>query len=162
MKVRTFTWLGALVVLAAVVGAFAATPTSAAPVSPTKTCITSSTTAASCTLTVGFSPATAGELLSVTATPIGVTFGTVTVTFTGTVACTGAAAPVITSAGNSFSLTLPTGCTGATFTEPVLKAWGLPYHLVETDDDVPKISQAYREAAEGGYAVAVLIGREYE
>ena len=52
--------------------------------------------------------------------------------------------------------------SAATFTEPVLKAWGLPYQLVETDEDVPRISQAFEEARAQGHAVCVLIGREYE
>lgn len=52
--------------------------------------------------------------------------------------------------------------SAATYLEPVLNAWGLAYHLVETDADVPAIGQAFREAAEGERAVCVLIGREYE
>ena len=52
--------------------------------------------------------------------------------------------------------------SAATFTEPILKAWGLPYQLVETDADVPRISQAFEEARAQGHAVCVLIGREYE
>ena len=52
--------------------------------------------------------------------------------------------------------------SAATFTEPVLKAWGLPYQLVETDQDVPRISAAFEEARSQGHAVCVLIGREYE
>lgn len=52
--------------------------------------------------------------------------------------------------------------SAATYTEPVLKAWGLPYHLVETDEDVSNISRAFKEAAEGERTVCVLIGREYE
>jgi sulfopyruvate decarboxylase subunit alpha len=52
--------------------------------------------------------------------------------------------------------------SAATFTEPVLKAWGLPYQLVETDQDVPRISGAFEEAQAKGHAVCVLIGREYE
>jgi sulfopyruvate decarboxylase subunit alpha len=52
--------------------------------------------------------------------------------------------------------------SAATFTEPVLKAWGLPYQLVETDADVSRISAAFEEARAGGHAVCVLIGREYE
>ena len=52
--------------------------------------------------------------------------------------------------------------SAATFTEPVLKAWGLPYQLVETDQDVPRISAAFEEAQAQGHAVCVLIGREYE
>jgi len=52
--------------------------------------------------------------------------------------------------------------SAATYTEPVLKAWGLPYHLVETDEDVSNISRAFKEAVEGERTVCVLIGREYE
>jgi len=51
--------------------------------------------------------------------------------------------------------------SAATYLEPTLKAWDLPHHLVETDEDVPKIGQAFREAAERRHPVAVLIGREY-
>jgi len=47
------------------------------------------------------------------------------------------------------------------FTEPVLRAWGIPYHLVEDDRDLPKLERAYHEAQERGGPVAVLIGREY-
>ncbi|MCH7996457.1 MAG: hypothetical protein IIB11_01600 [Chloroflexi bacterium] len=52
--------------------------------------------------------------------------------------------------------------SAATFLEPVLDAWGINRYLVETDDDVPKISQAYREAQEKSMPVAVLIGAEYQ
>ncbi|HEY3110313.1 MAG TPA: thiamine pyrophosphate-binding protein [Chloroflexota bacterium] len=52
--------------------------------------------------------------------------------------------------------------SAATFTEPILKAWGLPYQLVETDQDVPRISDAFEQARAQGHAVCVLIGREYE
>jgi len=52
--------------------------------------------------------------------------------------------------------------SAATFTEPVLKAWGLPYQMVETDADVPRISSAFAEAREQGHAACILIGREYE
>jgi sulfopyruvate decarboxylase TPP-binding subunit len=52
--------------------------------------------------------------------------------------------------------------SAATYLEPVLKAWGLPYHLVETDQDVGTISRAFQEARGEGHAVCVLIGREYE
>ena len=52
--------------------------------------------------------------------------------------------------------------SAATFLEPVLDAWGINRYLVETDDDVPKISQAYREAQEKSMPVAVLRGAEYQ
>jgi sulfopyruvate decarboxylase TPP-binding subunit len=45
---------------------------------------------------------------------------------------------------------------------PVLEAWGINHYLVETDDDAPKISQAYREAQKTSKPVAVLIGAEYQ
>ena len=52
--------------------------------------------------------------------------------------------------------------SAATYTEPTLKAWDLPHHLVETDEDVGRIGQAFRQAEETRHPVAVLIGREYE
>jgi sulfopyruvate decarboxylase TPP-binding subunit len=52
--------------------------------------------------------------------------------------------------------------SAATYLEPSLRSWGLPFHMVETDEDVPRISRAFREAADEGHAVAILIGREYE
>jgi sulfopyruvate decarboxylase TPP-binding subunit len=52
--------------------------------------------------------------------------------------------------------------SAATYLEPALKAWGLPYHMVETDKDVENISRAFQEAQVEGHAVCVLIGREYE
>jgi sulfopyruvate decarboxylase TPP-binding subunit len=48
------------------------------------------------------------------------------------------------------------------FLEPMLKTWGIPYHLVEDDSHAHFISQACREAQERRGPVAVLIGREYE
>jgi sulfopyruvate decarboxylase TPP-binding subunit len=47
------------------------------------------------------------------------------------------------------------------FTEPLLKAWGIPWYLVEDDRHLPRIEQAYRQAQETARPVAVLIGREY-
>lgn len=52
--------------------------------------------------------------------------------------------------------------SAAIYLEPTLKAWDIPYHLVETDDDLGKIGQAFEEAQEKQHPVAVLIGREYE
>ncbi|RMF92049.1 MAG: hypothetical protein D6736_04135 [Nitrospinota bacterium] len=51
--------------------------------------------------------------------------------------------------------------TAAVYTEPILKAWGLPYYLVDTDQDVGNISLAYKEARETSQPVVALIGREY-
>jgi sulfopyruvate decarboxylase TPP-binding subunit len=55
----------------------------------------------------------------------------------------------------------PMADSAGIYTEPVLRAWGIPFHLVEDDRDLPKIEQAYREAYETSRPVAVLIGREY-
>ena len=51
--------------------------------------------------------------------------------------------------------------SAAIYGEPILKAWGIKHYLVETDEDLPKISRAYQEAQEGKRPVVVLIGREY-
>ena len=56
----------------------------------------------------------------------------------------------------------PSADSAATYLEPVLKAWGIPYHLIESDTSLHVIRQAYREAQERPGPVAVLIGREYE
>jgi sulfopyruvate decarboxylase TPP-binding subunit len=52
--------------------------------------------------------------------------------------------------------------SAATYTEPTLDAWNLPHRLVETDEDVGAIGQAFRQATETRHPVVVLIGREYE
>ncbi len=52
--------------------------------------------------------------------------------------------------------------SAAVFLEPMLKTWAIPYHIVDNDSEVQRISQAYQEAQAGSRTVAVLIGREYE
>ena len=52
--------------------------------------------------------------------------------------------------------------SAATFTEPILDAWGIAHYLVDTDDDVPKIADAFQESRQQQRPVAILIGREYE
>ena len=47
--------------------------------------------------------------------------------------------------------------TAASFLEPTLRAWGMPYYTLASDVDVPVISAAFREAEEGSKPVAVLI-----
>ena len=49
----------------------------------------------------------------------------------------------------------------ATYTEPFLHAWGIPFYLVEMDDDIPRISVAFRQAAEESRPVAVLFGHDF-
>ena len=47
----------------------------------------------------------------------------------------------------------------ATFLEPTLKAWDLPYEMLETDADVPCIARAFEQAAETSLpSVVLLIG----
>jgi sulfopyruvate decarboxylase subunit alpha len=43
------------------------------------------------------------------------------------------------------------------YLEPVLKAFGIPYYMIEKDSDLPLISQAYRESQETSRTIAVLI-----
>ena len=51
--------------------------------------------------------------------------------------------------------------SAARFTEPILHAWGIDYYLVETDDDVERISTAFADAERGQHPVACLMGAEY-
>ena len=51
--------------------------------------------------------------------------------------------------------------SAARFTEPILHAWGIDYYLVETDDDVDRISNAFDEAEKKQTPVACLMGAEY-
>ena len=45
------------------------------------------------------------------------------------------------------------------FTEPILNAWGISYHMVETDDDVGRISDAFEEAEQHADACGMSAGR---
>lgn len=47
------------------------------------------------------------------------------------------------------------------YTEPILRAWELHYELVESGDDVHRISEAARWAREQRAPAVVLMGREY-
>ena len=51
--------------------------------------------------------------------------------------------------------------SAATYTEPILHAWGIRYYLVETDADVNRISLAFEEAEREQRPVACLMGAEY-
>ena len=46
-------------------------------------------------------------------------------------------------------------------TEPTLNAWGISYFLVETDDDVGRLSLSFEEAERTRRPVACLMGAEY-
>ena len=50
----------------------------------------------------------------------------------------------------------------AIYTPPVLDAFGIKHYLVETDEDVERISIGYKEAHETRKPMAILIGREYQ
>lgn len=45
----------------------------------------------------------------------------------------------------------------ATFLEPTLKAWNLPYEMLETDADLPCIQRAFEKIAETSLPAAVLL-----
>jgi sulfopyruvate decarboxylase subunit alpha len=45
----------------------------------------------------------------------------------------------------------------AVLTEPTLRAWGLPWEVLATDDDGPRLATAFRRGQEGEQPVAVLI-----
>ena len=55
----------------------------------------------------------------------------------------------------------PTPDSAARFTEPILRAWGINYYLIENDADASRISLAFEEAEKNSSAVAVLVGDEY-
>ena len=48
------------------------------------------------------------------------------------------------------------------FLEPILGAWGINHYLIESDADVGRIGEAWKEAQASSKPVAVLIGREYD
>jgi sulfopyruvate decarboxylase TPP-binding subunit len=47
--------------------------------------------------------------------------------------------------------------TAATFFEPTLKAWNIPYYIMKTDDDIKYISEAFEQAESTSMPNAVLI-----
>jgi sulfopyruvate decarboxylase subunit alpha len=51
--------------------------------------------------------------------------------------------------------------SAATYTERFLMAFNLAYYMVESDDDAPRISVAFAEAARTKRPVVVLVGDEY-
>ncbi len=50
--------------------------------------------------------------------------------------------------------------SAAIITEPTLKAWGLPFEFLHADEDVARISSAFRAADERQQPLAVLITRD--
>ena len=56
----------------------------------------------------------------------------------------------------------PSKDSAATYLEPILKAWGIPYEIVRNDQDVEQVvPRLYKQATEGPQPSAVLIGGEY-
>ena len=51
--------------------------------------------------------------------------------------------------------------SAARFTEPILRAWGITYYLVEHDGDANRITLAFEEAKRTSLPVAILVGDEY-
>jgi sulfopyruvate decarboxylase TPP-binding subunit len=48
----------------------------------------------------------------------------------------------------------------APITEPTLRAWGLPYEFLHTDEDLPVLESAFARARERDAPVAVLVTRD--
>ncbi len=48
----------------------------------------------------------------------------------------------------------------AVMTEPTLRAWGVPFDFLHTDDDVAKISAAFAQAQQRSAPVAVLVTQD--
>ena len=48
----------------------------------------------------------------------------------------------------------------AVMTEPTLRAWGVPFDFLHTDEDVPKISVAFAQAQKLSAPVAVLVTQD--
>ena len=56
----------------------------------------------------------------------------------------------------------PSDDSAATYLEPILKAWGIPYEVVQTDDEVRAAVPRMIEQAESRPGpTAILIGKEY-
>ena len=50
--------------------------------------------------------------------------------------------------------------SSGTFLEPTLDAWGIKHYLIESDDEVERISIGYEEARKRNQPVAILIPKE--
>ncbi|MGE3913407.1 MAG: thiamine pyrophosphate-binding protein [Chloroflexota bacterium] len=56
----------------------------------------------------------------------------------------------------------PSADSAATFLEPILNAWGIPFEIVTTDAEVQEVvPRMYKRAQEEPGPMAVLIGGEY-
>ncbi len=52
--------------------------------------------------------------------------------------------------------------TAAIYAEPILDAWGIKHYLVETSQDLEKISDGYQEVIKTNKVVAIMFGREFD
>ena len=55
-----------------------------------------------------------------------------------------------------------TNDSAARFTEPILNAWGIEYYLVESDEDVERITLCFEQAEKTQKPVACLFGAEWK
>ena len=55
----------------------------------------------------------------------------------------------------------PVRDSAARYTEPILNAWGISYHLLEVDADAERITTAFEEARATERPVVCLLGAEY-
>ncbi|MBI2166588.1 MAG: hypothetical protein HYU29_09385 [Chloroflexi bacterium] len=56
----------------------------------------------------------------------------------------------------------PSSDSAAVHLEPLLRAWSIPYYLLERDSEVERIAMAHRDAEATARPVAILICREYQ
>ena len=56
----------------------------------------------------------------------------------------------------------PPADSAARYLEPMLDAWGIPHHVVDSDTACRYISDAYEQAQDTSHPVAVLMGKEYD
>jgi sulfopyruvate decarboxylase TPP-binding subunit len=56
----------------------------------------------------------------------------------------------------------PSKDSAATFLEPILDAWGIPYYLIDSNAGLDLLRTGYQRAQSESRPVAVLVGREYE
>jgi sulfopyruvate decarboxylase TPP-binding subunit len=62
----------------------------------------------------------------------------------------------------SWKPTPPMTDSAAIFIEPILRAWGIKYYLLRSDDDIDIISTADMEAQKTRKPVVILIARELQ
>ena len=54
-----------------------------------------------------------------------------------------------------------TNDSAARYTEPILNAWGIEYYLVESDEDIERISMCFEQVEKTQRPVACLFGAEW-